>query len=574
MQQKTLDFNSFLDAVHQPDSVELKYVVPVVLALLVHAGVQIKEPSSPPFVWSWIAVSAFLTYFIRNKWNVDLSSAAKTVFQMNCIWVITICYSMALYRTAFHRLRKFPGPMWMSLSKWFMVSVDLKGQRPYKFQKLHEKYGDVIRIGPRELSVNDPAALTTIYGGTGVSMKATRGPFYDFTVESTKARSRNLQSTPTMSDHAARRKVWDAAFSIKAVKGYEENIIKNTNLLISQIDKAGSDGSSVDLGQWCSWYGFDVMGELGFGRGFGMLKAAKTAHAIELLESGVILIMATGNIPYIMALVRNLPNPIRVFEDWIRQTMEYRVKEGNKGVVEADVFSHLLGEHKARGQVQSMNSLSADAGLLIVAGSDTSSNAMALTLFNMIAHQEYYKKVQEEVEKVFGKELAEDLDRLNKECPLLNACINETLRLWPPVASGLQRVTPAEGMTLPSGHYIPGNVVISTQTYTMHRDARNFSKPDDFIPERWLNEPKEGEVFNMKAFSAFGYGPTGCIGKNVAYHEMRVIVARFVQTFDAQFTKGFDVDLFKSHIKDCFVMVKDPITINVKTRSPDFAMAH
>jgi cytochrome P450 len=77
-----------------------------------------------------------------------------------------------------------------------------------------------------------------------------------------------------------------------------------------------------------------------------------------------------------------------------------------------------------------------------------------------------------------------------------------------------------------------------------------------------------------KAFSAFGYGPTGCIGKNVAWHEMRAVIARFVQTFDADFTTGFNPDVFKSHIKDCFVMVKDPITLNVKTRNADFAISH
>ena len=308
-----------------------------------------------------------------------------------------------------------------------------------------------------------------------------------------------------MSDHAARRKVWDAAFSIKAVKGYEDNIIKNTNLLISQIDKQANEGKSVDIGQWCSWYGFDVMGELGFGRGFDMLKEAKTAHAIELLESGVILIMATGNVPYIMSLVREMPNPIRVFEDWIINTLSHRVKEGKTGVVDADVFSHLLGESKKRGKPQSMKELSAEAGLLIVAGSDTSSNAMAITLFNTIANKQWYTKVQQEVETIFGRELAEDLDRLNKDCPILNACINETLRLWPPVASGLQRVTPAEGMTLPSGEYVPANTVISTQTYTMHRDPRNFSSPDEFMPDRWLRDPKEGEVFNAKVSSITGY---------------------------------------------------------------------
>lgn len=44
-------------------------------------------------------------------------------------------------------------------------------------QKLHEKYGDIVRIGPRELSVNDPEALSAIYGATGPSSRALRGPF-------------------------------------------------------------------------------------------------------------------------------------------------------------------------------------------------------------------------------------------------------------------------------------------------------------------------------------------------------------------------------------------------------------
>lgn len=569
MQQKKFELDSFMQGLQQRDSVELRFIIPIILALLVHVGVQIKEPSSRPFVGTWILISALTMYWIHKEWKVELLSAAWTVLQMNCVWVMTIFYSMALYRTCFHRLRKFPGPLWMSLSKWLMVYPDLKGQRPYMFQKLHEKYGDVIRVGPRELSVVDPAALSTIYGGNALAMKCIRGPWYDFTVESTKMRARNLQSTPTMSDHAARRKVWDAAFSIKAIKGYEENIIKNTNLLIEQMSKEGAKGS-VDVGKWCSWYGFDVMGELGFGRGFDNLKDGKTNHVLHLLEQGVILIMATGNVPYIMSLVRDLPNPVRVFEDWIITTLNYRVKEGNKGVMEADVFSYLLGESKARGKTQGIPELSADAGLLIVAGSDTSSNAMAVTLFNMLAKHEYYDKVQQEVEKVFGRELAEDLDRLNKDCPLLNACINETLRLWPPVASGLQRVTPSQGLTLPNGTFVPGNIVIYTSTFAMHRDPRNFTNPNDFIPERWLKEPKEGENFNLKAFSAFGYGPTGCIGRNVAYHEMRAVIARFVQTFDAQLTKGFNVDAFKKSVKDCFVMVKDPITVNVKIRNADF----
>lgn len=282
MQAKQLDINAFVQALHQKDSSEMTIILPIILALVVHAGVQVKEPSARPFVAIWTSISAYLTYFIHNEWKTSYISAARTVFQMNAIWVLIIFISMGIYRVFFHRLRKFPGPVWMSLSKWLMVYPDLQGQRPYMFQKLHAKYGDVIRIGPRELSVNDPAALSTIYGGNALAQKCTRGPWYSFTVESTKGRARNLQSTPTMSDHAARRKVWDAAFSMKAIKGYEDNIIKNANLMIEQIAKESESGKAVNVGQWCSWYGFDVMTELGFGSSLFMIREAKTAKVIEV----------------------------------------------------------------------------------------------------------------------------------------------------------------------------------------------------------------------------------------------------------------------------------------------------
>ncbi|PWN86534.1 cytochrome P450 [Acaromyces ingoldii] len=555
-----------LEALRVPGSVELRFYVPIAAALLLHLGVQYREPRSRPFFALWMLTNAALTYFIHDAWRLSPSASAGIVWQMNVVWVATLFTSMAIYRLFFHRLRHFPGPVYLRLSKWVMVYPDLRGQRPYMFQRYHRKYGDVIRTGPRELSVCDPAALSAIYGATGAAARCTRGPWYDFTVESTRVGARNLQSTPTMSDHASRRKVWDAAFSMKAIKGYEENILDNVNLTMSQISKREAEGP-VDLGRWCSWFGFDVMGELGFGRGFDMVKKGKTAHEIHLLEQGVILIMASGNVPYIMSLVKDFPNPIRLFEEWIVKTLKVRVKEGKTGCVDADVFSYLLGESKARGNPQTFDELSAEAGLLIVAGSDTSSNAMAVTLYYLVKHPEYYQQVRDEVAAAFGEgHMADDFDKLAKECPFINACINEALRLWPPVASGLQRNTPPEGLTLPDGTYIPGNTVVSTMTYAMQRDPRNFSDPDSFLPRRWIDKLKEGEVFNQKAFAAFGYGPTGCIGRNVAYHEMRAMIARFCQTFDAKFAPGFDADAFQEGIRDCFVMVKPPIPVVVKTR--------
>lgn len=133
---------------------------------------------------------------------------------------------------------------------------------------------------------------------------------------------------------------------------------------------------------------------------------------------------------------------------------------------------------------------------------------MCLALFHLIHTPGAYARLQEELEHCFPGSVADDLNRLGKDCDYLNAVIQETLRLWPPVASGLQRITPPEGIPLKSGVHIPGNVVVSTPTYVMHRDPRNFSNPNDFRPDRWMGASKESK-HNLKAFSAFGFGPTG-----------------------------------------------------------------
>jgi hypothetical protein len=61
-------------------------------------------------------------------------------------------------------LNKYPGPFLASLTDWWRF-VDVYGQRPEKtLRALHDKHGDIVRIGPNNLSFADPAALKTIYG--------------------------------------------------------------------------------------------------------------------------------------------------------------------------------------------------------------------------------------------------------------------------------------------------------------------------------------------------------------------------------------------------------------------------
>jgi cytochrome P450 len=131
--------------------------------------------------------------------------------------------------------------------------------------------------------------------------------------------------------------------------------------------------------------------------------------------------------------------------------------------------------------------------------------------------------VRLQLTQAFAGAEPDNFDALAKECRFLNAVINESLRLWPPVASGLQRVTPAEGLTLSVAGkqlVVPGDVIVTTPTFLMQRDPRNFAPhPEAFRPERWL-APEHEENFNLKAFNPFSYGPESCIGRHLAFMEV------------------------------------------------------
>jgi len=66
-----------------------------------------------------------------------------------------------------------------------------------------------------------------------------------------------------------------------------------------------------------------------------------------------------------------------------------------------------------------------------------------------------------------------------------------------------------------------------------YRNPANFHAPYSFIPERWFSD-SDGEFGNDRklAFQPFSYGPRNCLGKNMAYHEVRLILAKVLWNFD------------------------------------------
>jgi cytochrome P450 len=102
-----------------------------------------------------------------------------------------------------------------------------------------------------------------------------------------------------------------------------------------------------------------------------------------------------------------------------------------------------------------------------IAGADTNAITISNICYLLCRHPEYQTKLYEELKDLpVSNSLIGDQYLIGKPC--LTGIINEVLRLHPPVPSGLQRLTPREGAVI-AGRYIPGDMVVTTPTYAIHR---------------------------------------------------------------------------------------------------------
>jgi cytochrome P450 len=144
-----------------------------------------------------------------------------------------------------------------------------------------------------------------------------------------------------------------------------------------------------------------------------------------------------------------------------------------------------------------------------LAGSETTSSALSGLTAHLLRSPKHYTKLTTEIRSTFSTPESITHDRLQK-LPYLNACINEGLRIFPPISPGLLRKTPPEGAVIDSYH-VPGGTTVSVSSWAAGHSASNFAEADEFVPERWIEEGWEGD--QKKAAQAFSLGPRACLGK-------------------------------------------------------------
>lgn len=228
------------------------------------------------YVQVFLASCMIAVVVIKSSDN-SISDAVLHVSSLAVSYLVGIYASLLLYRVLFSPLRAFPGPYGARISSlWF--STQLANRDAYKkVVKLHENYGDFVRIGSNDLSIRHPQAVNAIYG---LGSKCKKAEWYDLTQPMI-----SMQTTRHEAVHDKRRRIWSNAFSDKALRGYQKKIQTYQDKLISQI--ASNDGQKVNITKYFNLYSFDVMGDLAFGASFQMLESNEEHWAIKLLNEGI-----------------------------------------------------------------------------------------------------------------------------------------------------------------------------------------------------------------------------------------------------------------------------------------------
>ncbi|KAF8724691.1 Cytochrome P450 monooxygenase, partial [Rhizoctonia solani] len=507
--------------------------------------------------------------------------------------------------------RRFPGPPLAGLTNWWMSMIIHTGRHSEIVQRLHEKYGTFVRLGPNHISVADPDSLEIVYGHALL-----KSEFYNTFKLGPKC---DIFNTRDKAEHSKKRKRVANIFSAQNSLAFEPRIRSHIRQLCAQWDlrckqavrgvsstnRAVNNGRAViDVCAQVSYLAFDIIGDLALGSPFGLVKAQKDSTlSIESVDESGETTRGTLEIPVIEIIARAGVSivSIGVFPSWlhklflflpwnlvglfdrinffrlVKTSLEARIKRGPKEIIEdgkrsIDIIDKFLEVQDDDGTPLSKEELMAEASVLLIAGSDTTSNTLSCLFYYLAIHPEIQRQLQAEIDQHIPYDSSKEPESKQdltpppyeavvhyddvKKLTYLDACIREALRIQSPVATGLPRVVPPGTSVTISGQTFKAGSVISVPSYTTNRSSVWGDDPSEFRPERWLSD--KSSSLN-KYFVPFSLGPRACIGRNIAHINLMLTAATLIRRYDVErlpTTKLSNHEGFIRTAVHCDVMIK------------------
>jgi cytochrome P450 len=371
---------------------------------------------------------------------------------------VAYALGLAIYRLYFHPLRKIPGPKHFAVSGLPQaIDNQFRGLFTRKVLRFHEKYGDIVRTGPNHLSMNGTIGWPEVFGHSRGG-RAEFSHWDDFYQIGDKT---NQSLFPAdRESHRRQRRLLAHAFSDAAIKEQEALIKQYVDKLFVQLRREAVQQGPTDMLKWYNFTTFDIIGDLVFGEPFHCLDNSDYHPWVSMIFAGIR--AGAGMIALLkMPLLRWTLRLIVSKEDiqqrnehkaMSREKTERRIALGPAPNGRKDIMTYILRHNDEKGMSHAEILGNSDA--LIVAGSETTATALSGLTYYITTNPQALKTLQQEIRSAFSTE--EEITMASTaHLKYLHACIEEAMRVYPPVVETPPRVSPGEYV---NGHYIPKGV--------------------------------------------------------------------------------------------------------------------
>ncbi|KAI1499378.1 pisatin demethylase [Biscogniauxia marginata] len=426
---------------------------------------------------------------------------------------------------SWYRLRHIPGPFLASISYLWLARVAKGGRQFWVYRDMYKKYGPLIRVGPNEISTDDPEVIRHISSARSTwardpwYLAARFDPYHDnvFTM---------LEAGPHDRFKAKIAGAYGGRETPALETGIDIQIASLLDLLRRKYlssdepspgdEKDGSDSSyrPVEFSELASYFSMDVITKLAFGEEFGYLKT----------DSDIYGFLAEVRVTWPgLAVALDLP--------WLRKVLFSRTYLRLFGPRPTDSggLGKLMGVAEEGSFIAhglTRQECATEALFMIIAGFENTSTVIRQTMLYIMATPVVYQRFKAEIARVVreGRASSPITYEEARQIPYLQAIIYEGLRMRPPAPGLYPKAVPPEGDVL-AGKFVPGGTAVGMNTAALVRSTALFGPDADvFRPERFLvaDEATRAEM-ERNVELVFGYGRWMCAGKPVAFMELHKV---------------------------------------------------
>lgn len=378
------------------------------------------------------------------------------------------------------------------------------------FTRLARTYGDIVRLrtlGEEMFLVSHPDLVKDVLVTGSRFFRKSRG------LERAKKLLGEGLLTSEGASHLRQRRLIQPAFHRERIAAYGEAMAA----IAERRQSHWRDGATLDLSTEMMRLTLAIVARTLFDVDVERQADDIGVALTEVLESFWLLLLPFADfvellpVPAIRRAQRARARLDRLIYDLIDAR---RRAPGDRG----DLLSMLLAASDDEAGGMSDRQVRDEAMTLLLAGHETTANALAWTWWLLGQSPEDERRLHEEVDRVLGGRLPAPAD-----APALawtERVVTESMRLYPPAwMVGRRAVEPYR-----LGDYrLPARSIVVMSQWVVHRDPRFFDRPDRFEPARWT--PAFRAALPPFAYFPFGGGPRRCIGEPFAWMELVLLVA-------------------------------------------------